>query len=112
MQLLLESGVTGMAVAGSRNSETEGYLLSAEGRGRQKCKGTDETVAVGRGVTWMTAAVSGSRSSDMEGDIQVPTWRVIAPYVKWEVIQRIWKKSRDLWARSKRRCRNEEQQQG
>ena len=49
-----------------------------------------KTVAVGGGVTGMTAAGSGVRNFDMEGD-------------ECDV-------GGDLWARSQRRRRNEEQQ--
>ena len=63
-----EWGVTRRAVAESRSSKTEGDLPSVEERGRRKSKGTDKTVAVGCGVSRMTATGLGARSSEMDSD--------------------------------------------
>ena len=96
--LLHGGGFIRRAVAGSRSSETEGHLLSADvGMCR---RGTDDTVDAGGCVTRMMAAGSGPRSSEMEGD-----------FLLCEVgaRQKIRKKGRDLWAGSRRRRRNEEQ---
>ena len=62
------SGVNRKAIAGSRSSEKGQRTFSVKERGRRKSKGTNATVAVGSGVTGMTAAGSGARSSDMEGN--------------------------------------------
>ena len=55
--VFIRSGVTRMAVAGSRSSETEGVLV-VDGRVRRE--GIEDTVAVGCGVTRMAVAGFGS----------------------------------------------------
>ena len=66
--VLLGRGFTRRAVAESRSSETEGDPPSVEERSRRKSKGTDKTVAVGCGVSRMTATGLGARSSEVDSD--------------------------------------------